>query len=77
MKASKAIEMLKNYKPDEEIYILWWDSDLSQQFADTDPLTEDEWIDIVNHMEHNDLGSEEISDYLIDQIVEAVSDRES
>ena len=35
--------MLKNYKPDEEIYILWWDSDLSQQFADTDPLTEDEF----------------------------------
>ena len=69
--------MLKNYKPDEEIYILWWDSDLSQQFADTDPLTEDEWIDIVNHMKHNDLGSEEISDYLIDQIVEAISDRES
>lgn len=76
MKVSQAIKMLQEYKPDEEIYIMWWDSEITEMFFQEESLTTDEWNDIVASMEHNDGGSEEVSEYLISQIQEAVSSRE-
>jgi hypothetical protein len=75
MKVSEAIKMLQAYKPDEEIYIMWWDSDITEMYGE-DKLTTDEWNDIVASMEHNDAGSEDVSEYLISQIEEALSIRE-
>jgi hypothetical protein len=70
MKASKAIEILKGYSPDEEIYIMWWDSDITEMYGE-DKLTTDQWNDIVTSMEKNDAGSEDVSEYLIYKIREA------
>ena len=67
MKASKAIEMLKGYKPDEEIYILWWDSEIAEMVSE-ESLTEDKWNDIVHSLEHSDAGSEEVSEFIIAEI---------
>jgi len=67
MKASKAIEMLKGYKPDEEIYILWWDSDIAEMISE-EPLAEDKWNEIVDSLENNDAGSEEVSEFIIAEI---------
>ena len=75
MKVSEAIKMLQAYKPDEEIYIMWWDSDITEMYGE-DKLTTDQWNDIVASMEHNDAGSEDVSEYLISQIEEALSIRE-
>jgi hypothetical protein len=75
VKVSEAIKMLQGYKPDEEIYIMWWDSDITEMFFQEELLTTDEWNDIVASMEHNDAGSEDVSEYLISQIQEAVSSR--
>lgn len=67
MKVSKAIEMLKDYKPDEEIYILWWDSEITEMFSE-EPLAEDKWNEIVDSLENNDIGSEEISEFIVAEI---------
>ncbi len=71
MKASKAIEMLKGYKPDEEIYIMWWDSDIAEMFSEK-LLTEDNWNQIVDSLENNEVGSDEVSDYIIGEIEDAL-----
>jgi hypothetical protein len=70
MKVSEAIKMLQGYKPDEEIYIMWWDSDITEMYGE-DKLTTDQWNDIVSSMEQNDAGSEDVSEYLIYKIREA------
>jgi hypothetical protein len=75
MRVSEAIEMLKRYEPDEEIYIMWWDSDITEMYGE-DKLTTDDWNDIVASMEHNELGSEDVSEYLISKIQDAINDRE-
>jgi hypothetical protein len=67
MKASRAIEMLKGYKPDEEIYIMWWDSDIVEMFSEK-LLTEDNWNQIVDSLENNEVGSEEVTDYIISEV---------
>lgn len=61
MKASKAIEMLKDYAPDEEIYIMWWDSEILEI-----SLEKSEWNEIVDSLENSDIGSEEVSEYIVD-----------
>ena len=75
MKVSEAIKMLQGYKPDEEIYIMWWDSEITELFFQESPLTTDEWNDIVTSMEHNDVGSEDVSEYLISEIQEYIGNR--
>jgi hypothetical protein len=67
VKASRAIEMLKGYKPDEEIYIMWWDSDIVEMFSEK-LLTEDNWNKIVDSLENNEVGSEEVTDYIISEV---------
>ncbi len=74
MKASKAIEMLKDYAPDEEIYIMWWDSEIIEAHSD-EPLTGSEWNEIVDSLENNDIGSEEVSDYIVDSIEQTMQDK--
>lgn len=70
MKASKAIEMLKDYAPDEEIYIMWWDSEISET-----PLEKSEWNEIVDSLENNDIGSEEVTEYIVDSAYAMTKDK--
>ena len=70
MKASKAIEMLKDYAPDEEIYIMWWDSEISETL-----LEKSDWNEIVDSLENNDIGSEEVTDYIVDSIDQIAQDK--
>lgn len=53
MKVAEIIERLnRDYQPDTEIYIEWWDKELIEQFANEDePLSEDQWVEIVERME--------------------------
>tara|TARA_R110000822_G_C15173130_1_gene479528 strand:- start:585 stop:824 length:240 start_codon:yes stop_codon:yes gene_type:complete len=75
MKASKAIEMLKGYALDEDIYILWWDSEIAEMFSD-EPLTKSEWAGVVDSLDYGDNGSEEISDCVVDLVKQTINDRE-
>jgi hypothetical protein len=67
VKASQAIELLKGYAPDEEIYIMWWDSDITEMYLD-DKVSKDEWNDVVADMENNNVGSEDVSEYIIHKV---------
>jgi hypothetical protein len=67
VKASEAIQLLKGYAPDEEIYIMWWDSDIIEMYLD-DKVSEDKWNDVVADMENNSVGSEDVSEYIIDKV---------
>jgi hypothetical protein len=64
VKASQAIELLKGYAPDEEIYIMWWDSDITEMYGE-DKMTTEQWNSVVSHMEQDNLGSGDVSEYLI------------
>lgn len=70
MKASKAIEMLKDYAPDEEIYIMWWDSEISETL-----LEKSDWNEIVDSLENNDIGSEEVTEYIVDSAYAMMKDK--
>ena len=70
MKASKAIEMLKDYAPDEEIYIMWWDSEISET-----PIEKSDWNEIVDSLENSDIGSEEVTEYIVDSVYVMMKDK--
>jgi len=74
MKVSKAMEMLKDYSPDEDIYILWWDSDIAGMFSENS-FTKSEWAGVVDSLEHGDNGSEEISDCIVDLVEQVIEER--
>ena len=76
MKVSKAMEMLKEYAPDEDIYILWWDSEIAGMFSENS-FTKSEWLGVVDSLEHNDNGSEEISDCIVDLVKYTIERRKA
>lgn len=51
MRADKAIEWLSEYKPDEEIFIAWWDN--TPNFGDV-ALTDEQWKKVVAKLDDND-----------------------
>jgi|AACY02.2.fsa_nt_gi hypothetical protein len=57
MKVSEVIDRLGVYKPDDEIYIEWWDKDLAKSFSymdDDAELTDEEWGAAVDHLENRE-----------------------
>ena len=46
MTVKEAMEMLSKYSPEDELIIMWWDYELVNSW---EPLTKDEWSDVVNH----------------------------
>jgi hypothetical protein len=39
------IEQLKDYNPEDEIVIVYWDKETIEMI--TEPLTEEQWLDVV------------------------------
>lgn len=64
MKVSKAIEYLSEYKPDDEIFIAWWD----KSCTDT---SNDIWERAVELVEDQEYWSSAASESLMDCIAEA------
>ena len=65
MKVSKAIELLSEINPDEEIAISWWESDLFTIGEDEEPLSadSDEWLNAIQEFDANggvDSANEEV-----------------
>ena len=57
MRTDKFVEMLTKYsKPEEEVYALWFDRELVEQYNDTEvPLTEEEWEEFEEDWHNTDL----------------------
>jgi hypothetical protein len=75
MKVSEIIERLnRNYTPDTQLYVEWWDKDLSQALSyedETLSLSDDEWTAVVEHLEN----SERLDQSLVAQAIGGAVDR--
>lgn len=45
MQVKYVIEQLKDYNPEDEIVIVYWDKETIEMI--TEPLTEEQWLDVV------------------------------
>jgi hypothetical protein len=54
MKAQYAIELLtKYYKPDDELFVTWWDKNSAEQFTDN-PIPDSQWEYIAGQLEDDE-----------------------
>jgi hypothetical protein len=70
VRTDKLIEMLSKYsKPEEEVYSLWFDRDLVEQYNDTEvPLTEEEWEEFEEAWHDIDLQLVDVFNTIISNI---------
>jgi hypothetical protein len=70
MRTDKLIEMLTKYsKPEEEVYALWFDRELVEQYNDTEiPLTEEEWQEFEEDWHNTDLQLVDVFNAIINGI---------
>jgi hypothetical protein len=70
MKREQFIEMLTKYsRPEDEVYALWFDRELVEQYNDTEvPLTEQEWKDFEEAWHETDLRLVDV----FNEIIQAV-----
>jgi len=70
MRTDKLVEMLTKYsKPDEEVYALWFDRELVEQYNDTEvPLTEKEWAEFEEAWHDTDLRLVDVFNEIINNI---------
>ena len=45
MQVKYVIEQLKDYDPEDEIVVVYWDKEIIEMI--TEPLTEEQWLDVV------------------------------
>lgn len=50
MKVSKLIEQLKQYKPDDELIVAYWNKKTIEYYSDAE-ITKDEWSCVVERYE--------------------------
>jgi hypothetical protein len=69
MKVSKLIADLKELNPDDEIVIGYWDKSIADSYIadENKPLTNDQWIEIVDEIGLENIQFEEIGE-LIQQL---------
>ena len=74
MKRDKFIEMLTKYsRPEDEVYALWFDRELVEQYNDTEvPLTEEEWTEFEEAWHETDLRLVEV----FNEIISAIRNKE-
>lgn len=70
MKRDKFIGMLTEYsKPEDEVYALWFDRELVEQYNDTEiPLTEKEWEEFEDKWHETDLRLVDVFNEIINAI---------
>jgi hypothetical protein len=70
MRTDKLIEMLTKYsKPEEEVYALWFDRELVEQYNDTEvPLTEEEWTEFEEAWHDTDLRLVDVFNEIINNM---------
>ena len=50
MTKSEVQGYLKNYKDDEELFVMWWDKEFLNYDGDN-PVTDEEWKNILNRLD--------------------------
>lgn len=70
MRTDELIGMLTKYsKPEEQVYALWFDRELVEQYNDTEiPLTEEEWTEFEEAWHDTDLQLVDVFNAIISAI---------
>lgn len=70
MRTDKFIEMLtKHSQPETEVYALWFDREIVEQYNDTEvPLTEEEWEEFEEQWHETDLRLVDVFNEIINGI---------
>jgi hypothetical protein len=70
MRTDELIGMLTKYsKPEEQVYALWFDRELVEQYNDTEvPLTEEEWKEFEEVWHDTDLRLVDVFNEIINNI---------
>lgn len=75
MKVSEVIKMMEtNYKPDEELVILWWDKEWVENSLDPIILDEEEWNVAIALADTTVGESEHLQSRIGDVITEVVNE---
>lgn len=75
MKVSEIIDRLSVYKPDDHLYIEWWDKDLAKTFSYMEEdveLTDEEWAAAVDHLENKERIDQSLVADAIGEVVDKV-----
>jgi hypothetical protein len=58
MKIKDAVRMLNEYyKPDDELFIVWWDKDSAQSIT-SETLSNEDWTYIMDYLDTEDGGGD-------------------
>jgi len=76
MQVKEIIERLtRDYAPDTELYVEWWDKDTVESYGVSDPLTDDEWTEVVESMADFEMPMSMIADAMVDQAEDIIKNR--
>jgi len=67
-------QLQRNYTPDTEIYVEYWDKEIAQSFSSPDiaPLTEEQWGEVVDILEDRERYDQSLVADAIAETVEEV-----
>lgn len=76
MKVKDLIDRLQSYyKPDDELFVEYWDKETVESYGVSQPLTEDEWLDTVEAMENGEFAYQSYAaDLLVEKAEEAIKE---
>lgn len=76
MKVKDLIDRLQsNYKPDDELFVEYWDKECVEGYGTSRKLSEDEWASAVEEMENGEFAYQSYAaDLLVDKAEEAMEE---
>lgn len=74
MKVKDLIERLQSfYKPDDELFVEYWDKETVESYGTSREMTEDEWVSAVEEMENGEFAYQSYAaDLLVEKAEEAM-----
>jgi hypothetical protein len=76
MQVKEIIERLtRDYAPDTELYVEWWDKDTIESLGTSDLLTDAEWVEVVERMADYQLPINMIDNAAVDQADDIIKNR--
>lgn len=75
MTVKELIERLeRDYKPETELYVEYWDKEIAQSFARPDlaPMTDEQWGEVVENLEETERYDQSLAGDAIAEMVEDV-----
>lgn len=74
MTRDEAIERLKEWhKPDEELFIVWWDKTSGEMYADGD-LTDSHWAKVVKELDEDEYLFHAVNDTITELVNKSEED---